>query len=315
MNRKPRPLGSSGSAEMNREPRPLGSSGSRKGRNLAIIALIYILAFVVGILCSYKIENQVLKFLVFDVVATIVTYIFSVILKNSSVYDAYWSLTPMIMSVWLFAENSAFSPMQILFLIVFNVWSLRLTLNWVEVFTDFSYEDWRYKKFRDESNRFLWPVINFWGIHMMPTVIVFLGMLPMFIIANTRIGILSIFGIIVMLFGICLEFFADKQMHSFLQSENVGQVCKLGLWRVSRHPNYLGEISFWFGVYLVMLPYAVHYWFLGVGALSVFILFNVVSIPLMEKRQLSRRPEYAQYKKETSRLFLMPVNESLSFFK
>lgn len=276
----------------------------KKNRDLIIISLIYILAFVIGYMCCRGEENIMLKLFVFDTVATIVTFVFSVLFKNSSVYDAYWSLTPMIMSLWLFAESKAGGIMQLLFLVVFNIWSIRLTLNWVSVFTDFSYEDWRYRKFRDETPKIFWPIVNFFGIHYMPTLVVFGGMLPMFVIAEKGIGLLSIPGILIMCAGILLEFFADRHMHSFLEGNNTGKVCRTGLWKYSRHPNYLGEISFWLGVFVAMIPYYPEHWIYGIGFLSVAILFNVVSIPLMEKRQLQRRPEYEEYRNDTSRLLI-----------
>lgn len=310
----------------------------KKKKDLLIITAIYLLAFVVGFLVSIPVDHVIWKFFIFDFIATIVTFLFSVILVNSSVYDAYWSLTPMVMSIWLFVYYEAFSGMQILFLIVFNIWSVRLTLNWVHVFTDFSYEDWRYRKFRDETPAFFWPIVNFWGIHMMPTLVVFAGMLPLFVIARDDIGVLSIPGMVVILLGVVLEYFADRTMHTFLEQgksdaeqaptteehyvedaeelldldedkpTNKG-VCTVGLWRYSRHPNYLGEILVWLGVYLAMLPDAMDYWYYGVGFVAVAILFNVVSIPLMEKRQMRRREDYVNYKKETSRLLLMPARK------
>ncbi|MCQ2467234.1 MAG: DUF1295 domain-containing protein [Clostridia bacterium] len=278
----------------------------RKTRDLLIISLIYLLAFAAGFLCCFKIDNAILKFFVFDTVATIVTFIFSVILANSSVYDAYWSLTPMVMSIWLFLETRAFSVWQLLLLTCFNIWGLRLTLNWVTVFTDFTYEDWRYRKYRAETPRILWPIVNFFGIHYMPTIVVFLGMLPLFEVATNGSGPLSLIGDIVILIGVLLEYFADKQMHSFLSSTTSKTVCQQGLWRLSRHPNYLGEITVWLGVFLAMLPYSIDKWMYGIGFVAVAILFNVVSIPLMEKRQLQRRPEYSDYKATTSRLLILP---------
>lgn len=279
---------------------------SRKIRDLIIVLVIYLLAFFVGYLPTRLLGNFQMQIFVFDAVATVVVFIFSVLLHNSSVYDAYWSAAPMGISLWIFVTYKSFSIMQIVFLTVFLLWSLRLTINWITVFTDFSYEDWRYKKYRDETPRILWPLVNFFGIHFMPTLVVFAGMLPLFSIAKDGIGIMSIPGIVVMLFGICMEFFADRQMHAFLKSKKSGEVCDIGLWKYSRHPNYLGEISFWCGVYLVMLPYDVRHWYYAVGCLAVGILFNVVSIPLMEKRQLSRRMRYAEYKQRTSRLLLLP---------
>lgn len=284
-----------------------------KTRDLTKIALIYVLAFVIGYFASLPfvgfsiiIPGPMFQLFIFDVVATVVTFVFSVILKNSSVYDAYWSLTPMVMSIWLFFVEKSFSLYHILFLIVFNVWSVRLTLNWVSVFTDFSYEDWRYRKFRDETNRLLWPIVNFFGIHMMPTILVFLGMLPMFIIAECDVDYKIIPGLLIILIGVLFEHFSDRAMHDFLSRKEAGKVCTEGLWKYSRHPNYLGEITVWLGVYVAMLPYAASMWYFGAGFVAVALLFNVVSIPLMEKRQIARRPEYGKYIKTTSRLLILP---------
>ena len=182
----------------------------RKARDLLVITLIYVFAFAVGFFFCEPIENIILKFFVFDSVATVATFVFSVLLKNSSVYDAYWSLTPMFMSIWLFAITRAFSPLQIAFLVIFNIWSLRLTINWITVFTDFTYEDWRYRKYREETPKIFWPIVNFFGIHYMPTIVVFLGMLPLFEIVKGRIGVFSLNGMAVMLLGIGFEFFADS---------------------------------------------------------------------------------------------------------
>lgn len=278
----------------------------KKIRDLFIITLIYIFAYGVGVASCFFIPNVMLRFFVFDVVATVVTFVFSVILRNSSVYDAYWSLTPMVMSVWLFAIYGAFSAWHIIFLVVFNVWSLRLTINWITVFTGFSYEDWRYRKFRDENPPFLWFIINFFGIHMVPTLVVFAGMLPIFEIVQRELNALAVPGMIIILWGVSLEFFADRNMHKFLRETKEQTVCRVGLWNYSRHPNYLGEISVWLGVFVAMIPFAVERWYYGIGVIAVTVLFNVVSIPLMEKRQLARRPDYAEYRKTTSRLLLLP---------
>ena len=228
-------------------------NGTKK-RDLFILAGIYLLAYGIGIAACGYFEPLILKCFVFDTAATVVTFAFSVIFVNSSIYDAYWSLTPMVMSFCIFIGNRAFSPYQILFLAVFNIWSVRLTGNWLSVFTGFDYEDWRYRKFRTETPKLLWPAVNFFGIHYVPTLVVFLGMLPVFAIVRLPLGPMSVFGMLVMLTGIGFEYFADRQMHAFLKTAASGTVCRQGLWKYSRHPNYLGEISVWLGVYLAMLP-------------------------------------------------------------
>lgn len=281
----------------------------KKGKALTVIGLIYLLAYALGVASSFFIENTIMKFFVFDTVATIVTFIFSVILRNSSVYDAYWSVTPMVMSIWLFIENRAFSVFQLIFLVVFNIWGARLTTNWINVFTDFSYEDWRYTKFRNETPKFFWSFVNFFGIHYLPTLFVFAGFLPVFVVSNNVLGPLSLIGDAVILLGVLFEHLADKAMHTFLSNTKEKTVCKTGLWKYSRHPNYLGEITVWFGVFIAMLPYDLTHWYYCIGFISVAVMFNIISIPLMEKRQLARRPEYAEYKKNTSRLLLLPVKK------
>lgn len=281
----------------------------KKCRDLLIILSIYVFAYAVGILACSFMENLVLKCFLFDTAATVVIFFFSVILVNSSVYDAYWSLTPMVMSLCLFIGNRAFSVWQLIFLAVFNIWSIRLTVNWITVFTDFGYEDWRYRKFREETPKLLWPIVNFFGIHYMPTVFVFLGMLPLFEIIKQPLGAMSIPGFTVMASGILLEFFADRDMHSFLSDAAKGSVCRIGLWHYSRHPNYLGEITAWLGVFMSMLPYSPDKWYYCIGFAVIAIMFNVISIPLMEKRQLARRPAYSDYQSETSRVLLLPVRK------
>ncbi len=280
---------------------------TKKARDLVLIALIYVLAYAVGVLSCLWAKSEILRVFVFDIVATLVTFVFSVLLHNSSVYDPYWSLTPMLVSVYLFASHGASSPWHLLFLAAFESWSLRLTVNWGSVTTGFSYEDWRYRKYRDENPPVLWFIINLFGIHLVPTLVVFGGMLPLFELASVRLGHLSLPGIAVILFGVALEFFADRQMHAHLHEAEKGTVCRRGLWHYSRHPNYLGEISVWVGTYLAMLPYSPGKWYYVIGAVSVAVLFNAVSVPLMETRQLSRRPDYAEYREHTSRLLLLPT--------
>lgn len=281
----------------------------KKAKDLLIITVIYFFSFIVGYYSSIHYENIMLRLFAFDTIATVVVFVFSMIFKNSSVYDAYWSFTPLFMSIYLFIVMKAFSVWHVLFLIAFNIWAIRLTVNWIIVFTDFSYEDWRYIKFRNETPRIFWPIVNFFGIHYMPTLVVFLGMLPLFELSKSTLNVKISIGILIMLYGVLLEFLADRGMHRHL-STNSKSVCKEGLWKYSRHPNYLGEITFWLGVFISMLPFAYDKWYYGVGFIVVASLFEFVSIPLMEKRQLSRRPEYVNYQSETSRLLLLPCRKT-----
>ena len=125
-----------------------------------------------------------------------------------------------------------------------------------------------------------------------------------------NLNALSLIGSVVILIGTLLELFSDHYMHKFLKSNQQNEVINIGLWKYSRHPNYLGEILIWVGVYLILLLSAYEYWYLFVGMLLMILLFNFISIPLAEKRQLSKRSTYKEYQLETSRLLILPKKKN-----
>ena len=120
-------------------------------------------------------------------------------------------------------------------------------------------------------------------------------------------------GLTLSLAAVALELVADTSVHRFLD-EHRGEkkTCDRFVWRWSRHPNYLGEMTFWFGLYLALLGASPADWAKGLGFLSIWVLFIVVSIPMMEKHNLARRPDYAAYRERTSALLLLPPKKGRS---
>ena len=93
-------------------------------------------------------------------------------------------------------------------------------------------------------------------------------------------------------------------MHRYRQNRTAPFI-RVGLWRHSRHPNYLGEILMWWGVALSVICLYPHAWYLGAGALANTLLFLFVSIPMADGRQ-SRKEGFAAYKHETRMLLPLP---------
>lgn len=91
-------------------------------------------------------------------------------------------------------------------------------------------------------------------------------------------------------------------MREYLRShKSSSQVIRSGLWKYSRHPNYFGEILFWTGLFLIAVGCCPHQWWLtGLGPVAIVILFLSASIPIMESRQRTSKPEYSQYQRTTS---------------
>lgn len=232
-----------------------------------------------------------------DVLATLVIFIFSRAYRNSSFYDAFWSVIPPLLLVyWWAAGPLGLDSLRCwLLTIVVMYWAVRLTGNWVYGFPGLNHEDWRYPLLRNGAGR--WEFIaDLFGIHLIPTIQVFLGMLPVYV-AVTRPGAglvwLTWVAFAIGVAAVTLELVADTQMHRFVASKQPGAVMDQGLWAWSRHPNYLGEIGFWFAMALFGVAASPQdWWWLFVGVVAMVAMFLGASIPLMEKRSLERRPTY-----------------------
>jgi steroid 5-alpha reductase family enzyme len=244
-----------------------------------------------------------------DVIATTVVFIFSVYFRNSSVYDPYWSVVPPVIAIYLiklFPDGNEIR--QILLLVLFCFWSVRLTTNWWRGWKGMKHQDWRYTSIAEKTGKFYWPV-SFLGIHFMPTIFVFLGCLPLWYALSSSEPF-NIFDVIAAIFtfsAIVIEWISDEQLIKFRKTSSGESFINTGLWAVSRHPNYLGEISFWGGVFLFAVSatgfiHSTGLW-TGIGFISMVILFKFISIPLMENRNITRKPGYLDYCKKVPALF------------
>ena len=235
--------------------------------------------------------------LVADLLATLVVFGFSRFYGNSSFYDAYWSVAPPLLGAYWFAavHPDLDDARSWLVLGVIVVWAIRLTANWVKTFPGLHHEDWRYPMLRDKAGR--WELlVDLFAIHVFPTLQVFAGMVPVYVVVTRSgrpLGWLDLVAVLVGLGAVTLELLADVQMHRFIREREPGQVMDRGLWGRSRHPNYLGELGFWFSLALFGLAAApATFWFVFVGVAAMLAMFLGASIPMMEERSLERRPTY-----------------------
>ena len=286
----------------------VGNFRMKKNRifSYIIILLVYILAFTIGIIVYKNIDYSFwLNLLIADIVATIVVFIFSLILNNASVYDPYWSVQPIVI-VWgvLLCNNLKLSGL--LFSIVITLWGLRLTINWAYTFKNLYTQDWRYVMLKEKTKAF-YPIINFIGIHMVPTLVVYCCVLPAcYVIKNqVSINILMIIFLIISITAFTIQGLADNQMHRFKKQKRSGFI-RDGLWKYSRHPNYFGEILMWWGIGLASIFSLPSHIYLILGAVFNTLLFLFVSIPMADKRN-EKRGDMVKLKKETR--MLLPIKK------
>ena len=290
---------------------------------ILVIFIIYALAFTGGYFFFNFLEgylqNYLLSVLIVDAAMTIFVWLGGVIFKTASIYDPYWSVQTVLIYLALLFHFNNWNIYTIIPLVAIGIYSIRLTVNFLLNFHSLKYVDWRYSMLKEKSGK-LFQLVNLFGICMFPTLIVYFASTPIFVYASLTTELYSSFdyiGSIVILLAVLLELVSDLQMRKFIKErKSREEVINIGLWKYSRHPNYLGEILVWYGIAMVLIIDNFTYWYWGFGAIAVTFLFAFISIPMEEKHMLTYKPALKEYIKTTHPLLILPrrkiKNESRS---
>lgn len=287
-----------------------------KSRALVWIFISYMLAIFAGGASLYAVDyNPLLDIFIADIVATLVIFVFSRWFSNSSFYDAYWSVIPPLIALYWLAVTAVEPPpaRTLLMLGLILYWATRLTLNWAVHWHGIEHEDWRYVMLKQKNPRSAF-FIDLAGIHMFPTLQVFAGMLPVYAVlclSDAPLNWLDGVATLVTFGAVTIQMLSDFQLHAFNARKQQGECIRSGLWGWSRHPNYFGEIGFWFGLFLFGLAAFPQGWYwMGTGFVAMTLMFLFASIPMMEKRSLERRPHYQDVIDSVSMLIPLPPKRS-----
>ena len=248
--------------------------------------------------------------LIWHISATLIIFLFSNIHKNSSIYDPFWHVAP-IPIVFYIANQSSLPNLQLnLVLSAFLFWALRLTYNWFLNWENLDHEDFRYIDLKN-NNKFM-PFINdLFGIHLIPTLIVNASLYPIYVaLTSDYLNNFVYIGFTLIIVAVVLQYVADAQMRDFRKDENnLGKTMKYGLWKYSRHPNYLGEVTFWFGIYIFALASGSAPIWLLACPMVMLVLFVFISCPMMDNRSLRKRSDYKEYMDKTPQLIMWFVRD------
>jgi steroid 5-alpha reductase family enzyme len=232
-------------------------------------------------------------------------FLISLIKKRNDIADIAWGLG-FILVVWTSFLLTAPQLKAFMVNILVTIWGLRLAYfvfkrNWNNP-EDFRYQEWR-KQWKNFYLRSYLQVFLLQGLFL------YLIVQPAIFInlyANNSFGFLDILGIIVWLIGFFFESVGDSQLKRFISDpNNKGKLMTKGLWQYTRHPNYFGEVTMWWGIFLIAI--AIPNGFLTIaGPLTITILILFVSgVPLLE-RKYAGRVDFEEYKKRTSVFFPLP---------
>lgn len=225
--------------------------------------------------------------------------------RDNSIVDIAYGLA-FVLAGWSgYLSYGSGHPRQLLMLTLVTVWGLRLAGHIFLRKLGESGEDFRYRQWRQE-----WGKTVFWRsflqIFMLQGLVVLLVALPLLLVIHHpggELGLLDLLGGLIWLLGFGFEAIGDWQLLRFKrQSGNRGRIIQTGLWRYSRHPNYFGEATLWWGLWLIALgaPY---------GAIAIvspllidFLLLKVSGIPMLEAKYADH-PEFAAYQQRTNAFF------------
>lgn len=240
---------------------------------------------------------------------------FCVKIKNFSPVDAFWAICIGLTSLFFLLTETP-NPKQITAAILIAAWSARLGHHLTKrIAKHHPEEDTRYQKLRELWQEKANPL--FLLLFLGNATLVFLLALPFHLIAtdpDPTFTPLSIIGALVTLTGLIGETVADNQMSTFKATDpSPKSVCKKGLWKYSRHPNYFFESVIWLGCFLFALASPWGWTTLYAPAIITFLLLKVTGIPPTEASALKRKGQaYRNYQKTTSPFIPLPTFNSQS---
>ncbi len=229
-------------------------------------------------------------------------FIIAQVIKNNSIVDMGWGAGFVLVAFYTLLAQGAFVERNILLVALVTIWGGRLAYyivkrNWGKP------EDFRYAKWRQEWGRLLIPRA-FLQVFMLQGFLMLVVGYPIILVnAHPLPGLnwLDFIGLLVWVIGFIFESVGDKQMAEFKKDPaNKGRIIDIGLWKYTRHPNYFGEATMWWGIFLIALSVPQGYTAI-ISPLTITLLLLFVSgVPLLE-RKYKDNPEFQEYAKRTSK--------------
>jgi len=256
--------------------------------------------------------------LIYSFAIQFAAFIPAYIFQTEKFYDLTGSITYLTLTWYSFCSGASVVsgsftvyPRSMIATICVTLWALRLgSFLFLRVLRDG--KDGRFDEIKPNFARFLmvWCIQGLW---------VFLTAYAVFIInadsvtkGKKNLGATDYIGLLIWIIGFGIEIVADNQKKWWAsQAENKGNFINYGLWYYSRHPNYFGEMTLWWGMFFLSIEVLENsQWLAVLSPIFVFLLINFVSgVPLLEKRadeKFASNEAYWEYKRNTSCLIPLP---------
>ena len=234
-------------------------------------------------------------------------WLVSLQMKNAGIVDIFWG-PGFALAALVYGINSpdGFSARKILVLLLVSAWGLRL--GWHIGRRNLGHdEDYRYQEWR-KANGDSWWWRSFFKVFVLQGLIMWIVSTPLAAASYSptpaSLGVWDLLGVVVWAFGFTFEAVGDWQLTQFkAEHANKGKVMRTGLWRYTRHPNYFGDATLWWGYFLIALSVPNGLLTVFSPIIMTFMLMRVSGVALLEQKLKDTKPEYADYIASTNAFF------------
>lgn len=226
---------------------------------------------------------------------------------RNDIADVAWGLGFIVAAAVSLLAGNVYSSRSLLISALVLIWGIRLALH-IHSRNRGRGEDPRYRQWREEWGK--WFVLrSFLQVFMLQGLLLLLVSIPVIFVNQATaapLGRLDLLGLAIWLYGFGFEAIGDWQLRIFIRNPaNKGKLMTSGLWRYTRHPNYFGEVTLWWGIWLMTLALPGG-WLTVISPLTItFLILKVSGIPMLEEHY-EDRADFQEYKRHTSAFFPLP---------
>ena len=228
-------------------------------------------------------------------------FVLAVLKKNNGIVDIAWGLGFILLALFNFFYVPGFTARQVLITLMITMWGIRLA-HYINCRNKNKPEDFRYAAWRKQWGKH-WMIRTYFQVFMIQGFFMLIIAFPLFALHyddGTRLELLDVAGVAIWLVGFLFQSIGDLQMMTFKKNvSNKGKIITSGLWKYTRHPNYFGESTMWWGIFIIVFNGS-NLWISIISPITItFLLLFVSGIPLLEKKYKDN-PEFQEYARKTS---------------
>lgn len=230
-----------------------------------------------------------------------VLFLIATAIKDNSIVDMGWGAGFVLVTIFAYMYAGYYTLRGTVSLFLVAIWGLRLAKHLIQRNLG-KPEDFRYANWRKEWGKWVVPRA-FFQVFMLQGLFMYAIVFPVLLIQRSNqpgFGMAETVGLLLWCLGFYFEALGDWQLKEFKSDPaNQGKIIENGLWKYTRHPNYFGEATMWWGLWIMSLPVPLS-WLGIVSPLAITYLLRFVSgVPMLEKKYQGRQ-DFEAYASKTN---------------